>query len=115
MQFLYADDSHHFMNMETFEQISVDSDSIAESSLFLKESNVVRVVLFNGGVLSVELPAFVELEVAECEPGVRGDTVSGASKPAKLETGASVQVPLFINQGDVVKVDTRTKSYIERV
>ena len=115
MQFLYTDDSYHFMNTENYEQISVSGDVVGDNSLFLKENTVVRILLFNGEVISLELPAFVELEVVDCEPGVKGDTVSGASKPAKMETGASVQVPLFINQGDVLKIDTRSGEYVERV
>lgn len=115
MQFLYADDSFHFMNTASYDQISVPQDVVGDNSLFLKENTVVRILLFNSEVINIELPAFVELEVSECEPGVKGDTVSGAFKPAKLETGATVQVPLFINQGDVLKIDTRSSSYVERV
>ncbi len=115
MQFLYADDSFHFMNTSTYDQLAVPSDVVGESSLLLKENVIVRILVFNGKVVSIELPAFVELEITECEPGVKGDTVSGASKPAKVETGASVQVPLFINQGDTIKIDTRSGEYVERV
>ncbi len=115
MQFLYADDSFHFMNTASYDQISVPQDVVGDNSLFLKENTIVRILLFNSEVINIELPAFVELEVSECEPGVKGDTVSGAFKPAKLETGATVQVPLFINQGDVLKIDTRSSSYVERV
>lgn len=115
MQFLYADDAFHFMNLENYDQIQVQPDIVGDNALFLKENTVVQILLFKGEVVSLELPAFVELEVTECEPGARGDTVSGASKPAKLETGATVQVPLFINQGDTLKVDTRTGEYVERV
>ena len=115
MQFLYADEAFHFMNTENYEQISVSNEAVGDNSLFLKENTVVRVLLFNGEVISIELPAFVELEVVDCEPGMKGDTVSGASKPAKMETGASVQVPLFINQGDTLKIDTRSGEYVERV
>lgn len=114
MQFLYADDAFHLMNMETFEQISVGLEVLGDRALFLKESTMVRVVIFNGEVISIELPSFVELVITECDPGLKGDTVSGATKPAKLETGASVQVPLFINQGDKIKVDTRSGQYVER-
>ena len=86
-----------------------------DRALLLKESTIVRVLLFNGEVISIELPSFVELVVAECDPGLKGDTVSGATKPAVMETGITVQVPLFINQGDTLKVDTRTGEYVERV
>ncbi len=114
MQFLYADETYHFMNTENYDQISVPTDVVGDNSLFLKENTVVRILLFNSEVITIELPSFVELEVTECEPGVKGDTVSGAFKPATLETGATVQVPLFINQGDVLKIDTRSSTYVER-
>ena len=116
MQFLYADDdSFHFMNTTTFDQTALSSDVVGDNALFLKENLSVDVLFFNGSVINIDLPVFVELEVAECEPGVRGDTVSGATKAAKLETGATVQVPLFINQGETIKVDTRSREYVERV
>jgi len=114
MQFLYADEAFHLMNTETYDQMAVSPEVVGEVKDLLKENTVVRVLIFNGSAVSVELPAFVELEVTECEPGMKGDTVSGATKSAKLETGATVQVPLFINQGDVLKVDTRTREYVER-
>jgi elongation factor P len=115
MQFLYADDAMNFMNTSTFEQMAIQESVVGDSKLFLKENETVSVLVFNGEPISVELPSFVELAVAECEPGVKGDTVSGGSKPAVLETGGSVQVPLFINEGDVLKIDTRSKEYVERV
>lgn len=115
MQFLYSDDSFHFMNMESFEQLSLPREAIADKALFLKENTVVKVLLFNGEVMSIDLPAFVELRVERCDPGVRGDTVAGATKPAVLETGATVQVPLFVNEGDKLKIDTRSGDYVERV
>lgn len=114
MQFLYADEQYHFMNNETYEQMSVAPELVGDAALFLKENTNVRILLFNGEIISLELPAFVVLKITECEPGVRGDTVSGASKPAKLETGAKVQVPLFVNEGENIRVDTRTGEYIER-
>ena len=115
MQFLYADESLHFMNTSTYDQMEIPADVVGDKSLLLKENTHVRVLLFNGKVISIELPAFVELSIVDCEPGVKGDTVSGASKSAKVETGATVQVPLFINQGDSIKVDTRSGEYVERV
>ena len=115
MQYLYADDYFHFMNMETFDQLAVNKEVIKDKTLLLKENTLVRVLLFNSEVMSIELPPFVELTISKCEPGVRGDTVSGATKPATVETGATVQVPLFINQGDKIKVDTRSGEYVERV
>ena len=115
MQFLYADDSFHFMNTETYDQVAIAKSIVGDAATYLKESAHVTVRIFEGKVISVELPQFMELVISRCDPGLRGDTVSGASKPATLETGANVQVPLFINEGDKVKVDTRTGSYIERV
>jgi elongation factor P len=114
MQFLYTDGQYHFMNTETYEQITVDKEVVGDAALFLKENNKVRIILFNGQVITIELPASVVLKIAQCEPGVRGDTVSGATKPATLETGAVVQVPLFVNEGEQIKVDTRSWLYIER-
>ena len=115
MQYLYStDDEYYLMDMKTFEQISVDKSAFGEAVKYLKENQDVTVLMHEGTVISVELPFTVELEVTETDPGVRGDTVSGGSKPAKLETGAVVQVPFFINIGDVIKVDTRTDAYLER-
>jgi len=115
MQFLYADDALNFMNTQTYDQLAISSEVVGDSKLFLKENETVDVLIFNGEPINIQLPSFVELAVAKCEPGVRGDTVSGASKPAELETGGTVQVPLFINEGDVLKVDTRSQEYVERV
>ncbi len=115
MQFLYSDDSYHFMNNQTYEQISVEPKVVGDAKNYLSENMKVRVIIFNGEVISVELPALVELNIAECDPGLKGDTVSGATKPATLETGAVIQVPLFINVNDRVRVDTRSGEYIERV
>lgn len=114
MQFLYADDMFHFMNSASYEQIAVPRDVVGDTALYLKENTEVRVLLFNGEVLSIELPASVVLKISRCDPGVRGDTVSNATKPATLETGATVQVPLFVNEGENIKVDTRTGAYLER-
>ena len=103
------------MDNETFEQINVPISFFGGGVHFLKESTEVE-ILFNGSeIISVDIPIFVQLEVLETEPGFKGDTATGANKPAKLETGASINVPLFINAGDVLKVDTRTASYVERV
>lgn len=116
MQFLYeSDGSYHFMDVESYEQFQFTADQIGDGVGFLKEETVVSVLFHNQRAIGVELPNFVELEVAETDPGFRGDTVSSSGKPAKLKTGAVVQVPLFINIGDVIKVDTRTWGYIERV
>jgi elongation factor P len=115
-QYLYRDgDFLVCMDNETFEQINVPIENFGDGVQFLKESTEVE-ILFNGTeIISVDMPIFVNLEVIETEPGFRGDTATGANKPAKLETGASVNVPLFINQGDILRVDTRTASYVERV
>lgn len=114
MEFLYADDAFHFMNSSTYEQTAIPPEVVGESKKFLKENTVCRVLMFNGRVINIELPQFLVLEVVKCDPGLRGDTVSGATKPAELETGASIQVPLFINVGDRLRVDTRTEEYVER-
>lgn len=115
MQFLYRDDRFHFMDLETYDQIALSEEEVGESRDFLKENTEVEVLYVDGAPIGVELPTFVELTVVKTEPGVRGDTASGGSKPATLETGAVVSVPLFVNEGDVVKVDTRTAAYIGRV
>ncbi|MDO8585798.1 MAG: elongation factor P [Armatimonadota bacterium] len=115
MQYLYRQDGEYFlMDMESFEQISVREEQIGETVKYLKDGEQVMVQSHEGRIMGVELPFNVELEVAETDPGVRGDTASGGSKPAKLETGAVVQVPFFINVGDRIKVDTRTDAYLER-
>jgi elongation factor P len=116
MQFLYStDDIYYFMNMETYEQVPLPESSVEDVLGFLKEGMDLEVLLDGSTPVTVELPTFVELEIAETDPGVKGDTVSGGSKPAKLETGAVIQVPLFINEGDIVRVDTRSKEYVTRV
>jgi elongation factor P len=115
MQFLYRDDRYHFMDTETYEQVSLSPDEVGEAREYLKENTEVEVLYIDGAPATVELPNFVELAIAETDPGVRGDTAQGGSKPARLETGAVVQVPLFLNPGDVVKVDTRSGEYLGRV
>jgi elongation factor P len=116
MQYLYReDDNFNMMDNETYEQVIISADQMGEATLFLAENLNVKVLFFNQQPVAVELPTFVELTVAEAEPGVRGDTATGGSKPARLETGAVIQVPLFIDEGERVKVDTRTGEYMERV
>jgi len=117
VQYSYTDGHfYYFMDEETFEQIPLPAKTIGEDQLaFLKENMVCEALTRDGEPLSVELPFFVELEVVETEPGVRGDTAQGGTKPAKLETGATVQVPLFIEIGDVIRVDRRENKYLERV
>ncbi len=114
MQFLYKDDNYHFMNLDTYEQIALPADVVGEAANWLKETMEVEVFVINGDPAGVDVPNFVELEVVKTDPGLRGDTASGGSKPATLETGAVVQVPLFIDQGEVLRIDTRTGAYIER-
>ncbi len=116
MQYLYNDgESYHFMDNETYEQFSLPKNKIEYEKNFLKDNTNVKVLFFKGDAISVELPTFVELEVTHTEPGLKGDTASSASKPATLETDYTLNVPLFINIGDVLKIDTRTGEYVERV
>ncbi len=116
MQYLYADgDLFNFMNMETYDQIALSSETVGDALKFVKENEMVKICSHNGNVFAIEPPLFVELEVTETEPGVKGDTATGATKPATVETGATVYVPLFVNQNDVIKIDTRTGEYLSRV
>ncbi len=115
MEYLYNDGEHwHFMVPDTFEQHAMSSNIISDSAQWLKAQDKCIVTLWNGQALSITPPNFVNLKVTETEPGIKGDTVSGATKPATLETGAVIRVPLFINQGDILKVDTRTAEYVSR-
>jgi elongation factor P len=116
MQYLYTEGTDYvFMDNTTFDQMQVPDAALGEASKYVKEGDSVILQLYNGAIVGVDLPAAVELEVTEAEPGVQGDRVSGARKPATLETGHVVQVPLFVNTGDRVKVDTRTGEYLTRV
>ena len=116
LQYLYSDGEFWtFMNPEDFEQIMVGATAMADCAQWLKGQEIVRITMWNGMPLIVTPPNFVELAIADTDPGLRGDTVSGATKPAKLESGATVRVPLFLNIGEVVKVDTRTGEYLNRV
>lgn len=116
MQYLYKEgDTYHFMDTENYEQVPVDIGQLGDAIKFLKENMVVSLLFYKGEPLSIELPIFVELMITKTEPGIRGDTASGGSKPATLETGAVVKVPLHLNEGDIIKVDTRTSEYIEKV
>ena len=115
MQYLYSDgELYYFMDMESYEQTPIDGNKLGDNFKFVKEEMMCKVVSYKGTVISVEPPMFVELEVTETEPGFKGDTAQGATKPATLETGAQIKVPLFINIGDVLKIDTRTGEYLER-
>ncbi|MGM0366203.1 MAG: elongation factor P [Actinomycetota bacterium] len=115
MQYLYKDQHYIFMDTQTYEQIPLSQNSIEEKEDFLKENMEVSVVFYKGKPIEVELPIFLEAEVVKTQPGLKGDTVGSSTKPAKIETGADVQVPLFINEGDIIKIDTRSGEYIERV
>lgn len=116
MSYLYNDgELYNFMNTETYDQVALTKDQIGDSLKFVKENEVVKICSHNGNVFAIEPPLFVELEVVETEPGFAGNTAQGATKPATVETGAQVQVPLFVNQGDKLKIDTRTGEYLSRV
>ncbi|MBA7466275.1 MAG: elongation factor P [Dehalococcoidia bacterium] len=115
MQYLYNDgDIYHFMDTESFEQIEINRKRLGDVLNYLKESSTVEVSSYKDEIVDIELPVAVELEVIATEPGFKGDTATGGNKPATLETGFTVQVPLFINEGDIIKVDTRTGEYLER-
>ncbi len=115
MQYLYQDrDDMVFMDMESFEQIQISKEALGNKAFFLVEGQQFKVLVYKGNIIDVNLPAAVILKVVETEPGVKGDTISGATKPATLETGLTINVPLFINEGDSIKVDTRTSEYISR-
>jgi elongation factor P len=116
VQYLYTDgDSYHFMDAESYEQLHLPADRVGESREYLRENETVQILMRGSAAIMIELPTHVVLTVRETEPGVRGDTASGASKPATMETGLVVTVPLFIETGDQLKIDTRTGQYIERV
>ena len=116
MQYLYRDgDLFNFMDVETYDQIALNEDVVGDSLKFVKENEVVKICSHNGNVFSVEPTLFVELAITETEPGFKGDTAQGATKPATVETGAIVMVPLFVEQGDVLKIDTRSGEYLSRV
>lgn len=116
MQYLYSDgELYHFMDVETYDQIALNEDAIGDSLKFVKENEMVKICSHKGNVFAVEPPLFVELAITETEPGFKGDTATGATKPAIVETGATVYVPLFVETGDVLKIDTRTGEYLSRV
>ena len=116
MQYLYNDgDLFNFMDVETFDQFSLSTDAIGDSLKFVKENDMVKMLSHNGEVFAIEPPMFVELEITETEPGFKGDTATGATKPAVVETGATVYVPLFVETGDKISIDTRTGEYLKRV
>jgi elongation factor P len=116
MQYLYADgDLHNFMDTSSYEQVALSDEVVGDALKFVKENDIVKVCSYNGKVYSIEPPLFVELVITDTEPGFKGDTAQGATKPATVETGAVVYVPLFVEQGDKLKIDTRTGEYLSRV
>lgn len=116
MQYLYSDgELYHFMDNETYDQIALNKEAIGDALKFVKENDMVKMLSHNGSVFAIEPALFVELEITETEPGVKGDTATGATKPATVETGATIYVPLFVNQGDRISIDTRTGEYLKRV
>jgi elongation factor P len=116
MQFLYKDNiGYHFMDSETYEQFGFDQSHVGDAARFIKDQQEVNIFFYKAEPIGIDLPTTVELEVTETEPGVKGDTASSATKPATLETGTTLSVPLFVEIGDVIKVDTRTGTYIERL
>lgn len=116
MQYLYTDgELYHFMDEETYDQIALAADQVGDSLKFVKENDVVKILSHNGEVFAMEPPMFVELEITETEPGFKGDTATGATKPAVVETGATVYVPLFVETGNKISIDTRTGEYLKRV
>ncbi len=115
-QYLYADgDTYNFMNTETYDQITLTAEEVGDALKFVKENEIVKMLSHNGSIFSVEPPMFVELQITDTEPGFKGDTATGATKPATVETGAVVYVPLFVENGETIKIDTRTGEYLSRV
>ncbi len=115
MQYLYNDgDLYYFMDLESYEQLPINQDKLGDNFKFVKENMEVKVLSYKGNVFGIEPPNFVELQVVETDPGFKGDTATNATKPAKLETGAEIKVPLFIDQGEMIRIDTRTGEYMER-
>lgn len=115
-QYLYNDgELYHFMDVETFDQFALNEDAIGDSMKFVKENEMVKMLSHHGEVFAIEPPLFVELQITNTEPGFKGDTATGATKPAVVETGATVYVPLFVEQGEVIQIDTRTGEYMKRI
>lgn len=116
VQYLYNDgESYIFMDMETYEQLAAPQEQLGGAHMFMLENMEANILIFKGKVIDIELPTFVDFVITRTDPGVRGDTVTGATKPAEIQTGATVQVPLFVNEGERIRIDTRTGSYVERV
>jgi elongation factor P len=115
-QYMYHDgDLYHFMHKETYEQIALGENVVGDKAEWLKENNDANLTYFKGKAISIDIPFFLELRITQCDPGIQGDRATGGTKPATLETGVIVQVPLFIQEGEIIKVDTRTKMYVQRV
>ncbi len=115
MQYLYSSgDEYFFMDINSYEQLSLPADKLGEAPKYIKENMVIGIQFYQGDAIGVDLPTFVELEVTQTDPGIKGDTATGGSKPATMETGLVVQVPLFVNTGDILRVDTRTGEYLSR-
>jgi len=115
MQFLYAQGTeYHFMDTSSYEQLSFEQDQLGDSRDFLKENMLAKILIYKGKPLTVEVPTFVTLKIVQTDPGIRGDTATGGNKPAVLETGATIKVPLYLEEGDAIKIDTRTHAYVER-
>ena len=116
MQYLYSDgDLFNFMDTETYDQIALNAETVGDTLKFVKENEMVKICSYNGNVFAIEPPLFVELEITDTEPGFKGDTATGATKPAIVETGAKVMVPLFVENGEKIKIDTRSGEYLSRV
>jgi len=115
MQYSYSDgELYYFMDQETFDMVPISAEQVGDTLKFVKEEMICKILSYKGNIFGIEPPTFVELEVTETEPGIKGDTATGATKPATLETGAQIMVPLFINQNEKIRVDTRTGEYMER-
>lgn len=115
MQYLFRDEHYNFMDLKTYEQIPLSEKQVEQNQEFLVENMEVSITFYKGNPISIELPVAIEAKITRTEPGVKGDTVSTTFKPAEIETGAKIQVPLFINEGDLIKIDTRTGEYITRI
>ena len=116
MQYMYKDaEGYHFMNLETYDQIALQEDAVGDAAKWLIEQMEVQVLFYKDRAINIDLPYFVELEITYCEPGIKGNTATGSTKTATVSTGATVQVPLFVEQGEWIKIDTRTSEYVERV
>lgn len=116
MQYLYSEgEMYYLMDTQNYEQVGISEEKLGDAQKYLKENMVISVSFYNGQIMGVEVPNFVELVVTQTDPGVKGDTATGGTKPATLESGAMVQVPLFVNEGEMIRVDTRTGTYMERV